>query len=261
MKEIFQHFRKEEHNVLTLLNGKFEQASNQYYAVLTDFLNPRERTMVDSLSGYYDDISVHYYGGGENSERERMRALLVPEYIDVNLNDFEITVFEMSYPEKFVSLSHRNILGAIMSLGLDRSVIGDIVIADSIQFAVSSTIKDVFIRSLNKIKNAPINLKEIPHEEFIESKIPTKTVNILSSSYRIDAVVANVLKEGRAKSKERIEKGKVKVNHSIVDEPSFIIESGDVVSVRSFGRFFVAEQIAETKKGKYRLEIKIVTDD
>ena len=50
------------------------------------------------------------------------------------------------------------------------------------------------------------------------------------------------------------------MNHSIVDEPSFIIESGDVVSVRSFGRFFVAEQIAETK-GKYRLEIKIVTDD
>ena len=70
-----------------------------------------------------------------------------------------------------------------------------------------------------------------------------------------------MLKEGRAKSKERVEKGKVKVNHSIVDEPSFIIESGDVVSVRSFGRFFVAEQIAETKKGKYRLEIKIVTDD
>src|SRR5699024_12450573 len=119
------------------------------------------------------------------------------EYIDINLNDFEITVFELSYPEKFVSLSHRNILGAIMSLGLDRSVVGDIVIADRIQFAVSSTIKDVFIHSLNKIKNAPITLKEIPHEEFIASKIPTKTVNILSSSYRIDAVVANVLKEGR----------------------------------------------------------------
>lgn len=261
MKGIYQHFRKDEHATLTLLNSKFEQASNHYYAVLTDFLNPRERSMVDSLSGFYDDITVHYYGGGENSERERMRALLVPEYLEVSLADFEITVFDLSYPEKFVTLNHRNILGAIMSLGLERSVIGDIIVADKIQFAVSSTIQDVFIHSLTKIKNAPVTLKQIPHEEFIDSNVSTKTVTILSSSYRLDTVISNVLKEGRAKSKERVEKEKVKVNHSIVDEPSFIIEDGDIVSVRGFGRFIVATQIAETRKGKYKLEIKIVTED
>lgn len=261
MKGIMQHFRKEEHETLTLLNSKFETADRNYYAVVTDFLNPRERKMVESLSGLYPDIKVEYYGGGNNEERERMRALLAPEYIEATLDDFEVTVFDMSYPEKFVTLSHRNILGAIMNLGLDRGIIGDIIVGEKIQFAVSSPYKDLFINELTKIKNAPINLNEIPHQDFIDNELSVKHVSILSSSYRLDAIVSHVLKEGRAKSKERVQKEKVKVNHSIVDEPSFIIEAGDIISVRGFGRFIVSEQIAETKKGKYRVDVMIVTDN
>lgn len=217
--------------------------------------------MIESLSGQYPDISVHYYGGGKNSERERLRALLLPEYFVYTADDFEITVFEVSYPDKFVTLSHRNLLGAIMSIGVDRALIGDIVNGDKIQFAVTSPFADLFKRELTKIKNAPLKLTEVPHNDFIDAHVNTKAVSILSSSYRIDSIVSLVLKEGRAKSKERIEKEKVKVNHSIVDEPSFIIETGDIISVRGFGRFTVTEQIAETKKGKYRLEVMIVTDN
>lgn len=260
MKGIYQHFRPEEREILTLLNSKFEQASNNYYAVLTDFLNPREQKMIESLSGRYPDITVHYYGGGNNSERERLRAILLPEYFLHSADDFEITVFEVSYPDKFVTLSHRNLLGAIMSIGVDRAIIGDIVNGDKIQFAVTSPFKELFKRELTKIKNAPLKLTEIPHSEFIDSNVNMKPAAILSSSYRLDSIVSLVLKEGRAKSKERVEKEKVKVNHSIVDEPSFIIETGDIISVRGFGRFIVTEQIAETKKGKYRLEVMIVTD-
>lgn len=260
MKGIYQHFRPEEREMLTLLNSKFEQASNNYYAVLTDFLNPREQKMIESLSGDYPDITVAYYGGGNNSERERLRALLLPEYFEHTADDFEITVFEVSYPDKFVTLSHRNLLGAIMSIGVDRGIIGDIVNGDTIQFAVASPFKELFQTELVKIKNAPLKLTEIPHGEFIDAAVNMKPVAILSSSYRLDSIVSLVLKEGRAKSKERVEKEKVKVNHSIVDEPSFIIETGDIISVRGFGRFVVTEQIAETKKGKYRLEVMIVTD-
>lgn len=256
-----QHFRKDEHEMLSLLNSKFETADRNYYAVVTDFLNPRERKMVESLSGSFPDIKVEYYGGGNNEERERMRALLSPEYIEITLDDFEITVFEVSYPEKFVTLSHRNILGAVMNLGLDRGIIGDIIVGEKIQFAVSSPYKDLFINELTKIKNAPISLKVIPHQLFQDNRLTVKHVSIMSSSYRLDAIVSHVLKEGRAKSKERVQKEKVKVNHSIVDEPSFIIESGDIISVRGFGRFIVSEQLAETKKGKYKVDVKIVTDN
>lgn len=261
MKGIYQHFRAEEREILTLLNSKFEQASDNYYAVLTDFLNPREQKMVQSLSGQYPGITVHFYGGGSNDERERMRALLLPEYFEFSMDDFEITIFEVTYPDKFVTLSHRNLLGAIMSLGIERSILGDIVNSDKIQFAVTSPFSDFFKTELTKIKNAPLKLNEIPHADFIDANVNTKPLTILSSSYRLDAIVSHVLKEGRAKSKERVEKEKVKVNHSIVEEPSFIIETGDIISVRGFGRFTVTEQIAETKKGKFRLEVMIVTDN
>jgi len=261
MKGIYQHFRPEERETLTLLNSKFEQASNNFYAVLTDFLNPREQKMVESLNGYFPDITVQFYGGGNNSQRERLRAILLPEYFEYTHDDFEITVFEVSYPDKFVTLSHRNLLGAIMSLGMERSIIGDIVNGEKTQFAVTAPFTELFKTELTRIKNAPLKLTEIPHSEFTDANVKMRPTTILSTSYRLDTVVSLVIKEGRTKSKERVEKEKVKVKHSIVDEPSFIIETGDIISVRGFGRFAVTEQIAQTKKGKYRLEVMIVTDN
>src|SRR5699024_4435589 len=153
------------------------------------------------------------------------------------------------------------LLGVSMICGVVRSVIGDIVYGEKRRFAVACPFEELFKTELTACKNAPLKLTVVPHSEFIDAAITMKPVTVLSSSYRLDSIVSLVLKEGRAKSKERVEKEKVKVNHSIVDEPSFIIETGDIISVRGFGRFAVTEQFAQKKKVKYRLEVMIVTDN
>lgn len=255
VKEIYQHFREEEKDSIVKINSKFEIASRDYYPVLLDFLDPREQKIVDSVSGYYPDITVCFYGG--KGDRERLRAMLVPEMLEVSESDFEITVLEIIYPEKFITLSHRNVLGAIMNVGLDRYVIGDIVIGDKIQLAVASPYVQMFTEQLTHIKNAPVKLKEIEHDAFISPLDDGETITVLSSSFRLDTVISDVLNEGRAKSKERVSKGKVKVNHTITNSPAFIIEVDDVVSVRHFGRFKINSIIAETRKGKYRLQVKV----
>ncbi|CAM2955802.1 RNA-binding protein [Salinicoccus roseus] len=258
MKEIYQHFRKEEHEKITMLNGKFEIAARDYYPILLDFLDPREQMIVTSLAGLHSGLRVEFYGGP--GERERQRAMIVPELLEVSEADFEITVFELEYPEKFVKLTHRNILGAVMNVGVDRSLIGDIVVGGKIQFAVAAPYAPLFHQTLTRIRNAPVVLTEVPHESFIEPVDDGKPMSILVASFRLDAIISEVIKEGRAKSKTRVEKGKVKVNHSIVENPSFIMETGDTVSIRHFGRFKVTQLIAETKKGKYRLEVRVYRD-
>lgn len=255
MKEIFQHFRPEEKETIIKLNSRFEIAERDYYPVLLDFLDPREQSIVNSLSGYYPDVKIEFYGGG--APRERMRAMLIPEMLEVSKDDFEVMVLELDYPEKFVNLEHRNILGAIMSVGLDRNLIGDIVIGDSIQFAIAKPYFHIFETELTTIKNAPVTLSEVPHAEFMDNVDDGVSETILISSFRLDTVTSDLLKEGRTKSKNRIEKGKVKVNHTVIQNPSFILETGDVVSVRHFGRYKIDEMLHETKKGKYRVKAKV----
>ena len=255
MKEIFQHFRPEEKETIIKLNSRFEIAERDFYPVLLDFLDPREQSIVQSLSGYYPDLKIEFYGGGES--RERMRAMLIPEMLEVSKDDFEVMVLELDYPEKFVNLDHRNILGAIMSVGLDRNLIGDIVIGETIQFAIARPYFHIFETELTTIKNAPVILNEVPHAEFMDNVDDGVPQMILISSFRLDTVTGELLKEGRTKSKNRIEKGKVKVNHTVVVNPAFILEEDDVVSVRHFGRYKIDEMLHETKKGKYRIKAKV----
>lgn len=258
MKDVYQHFRKEEREKITRFNSKFEIAARDYYPVLLDFLDPRERRIVESISGSYPEVNVEFYGGG--GERERMRGLIVPEMLEVSKGDFEIIVYEIGYPSKFVTLNHRNILGAVTNVGLDRSLIGDITAGEKIQIAIAKPYASFFKESLTKIKNAPVTLREIPHEAFLESADDGKRITILSSSFRLDTIISEVINEGRGKSRARVEKGKVKVNHSLVTGPSFIMETGDTVSIRHFGRFKIESLVARTRKEKYRLEVKVYRD-
>lgn len=257
MKEIFQHFRPEEKEKIIKFNSRFEVAERDYYPVLLDFLDPREQNIVESLSGHYPELKIELYGGGDAAGRERMRAMLVPEMMEVTHDDFEVMVVELEYPRKYVDLSHRNILGAIMNVGLDRNLIGDIVIGETIQFAIARPYFNVFETELTTIKNAPVTLSEVPHEQFTGIIDDGVVETVLISSFRLDTVTAEILKEGRAKAKNRIEKMKVKVNHTPVSNPAMVLEEGDVISVRHFGRYKVTELLHETKKGKYRVKTKV----
>ncbi|CAD2077026.1 RNA-binding protein [Phocicoccus pinnipedialis] len=260
MEAIFQHFRSEEKEKIIEIYSKFEIAERDYYPVLLDFLDPRERVIVDNISGHFSDIEVEYFGGGQDEDRERMRAVVHPSLIPISRDDFQITVYRLDYPEKFLDLTHRNILGAIMALGFDRAKLGDIVFGKSIQFAVDSNLKDYINMELTRIKNTPIKLIEIPNDEMITGDIETRNITIIASSYRIDTIVSEVLKESRSKSKTRVEKEKVKINHSIVTNPALNVEIGDIISVRRFGRFIVNELVHETRKGKYRIAIKVYVE-
>lgn len=181
-----------------------------------------------------------------------------PDYIQPTLDDFSMFAFEIMFPKKFVTLSHREVLGSLMSLGLKRSKFGDIIIHDeTVQVMVAQEIANFLQLNWNKIGKISVRLKQIPFEDVFSHEEEMDISLITVSSLRLDAVLANVYHQSRQKIKSLIENSLVKVNWKIVEDAHFEIAEDDVLSVRGFGRSKVLAIEGKTRKDKWRIKIGI----
>ncbi|WP_323702656.1 RNA-binding protein [Mammaliicoccus sp. Dog046] len=249
--DIYQHFRKEEKEDIDLFINKCEIADRNYQPVLTDFLDPREQFILKTIVGRFDTLEVHFFGGDEQSERKR--AIVAPDYFTPSEEDYEMVLIELKYPSKFVNLTHRNILGTIMSLGIDRNQLGDIIVNDRIQFILTKRFESYIMLELTKIKGAGIKLSTIPFENMIQSNEHWLTHDVTVSALRLDVIVKHITNTSRALSKKLIEGKRVKVNHREIDAVDFIVEENDLLSIKGYGRAVIVANNGESKKGKLRI--------
>lgn len=124
MEHLIQHFRKDEQPFIEQVVGWQREVEDRYAPKLTDFLDPRQRFIVESIIGQNDDLRI--FTAGVFEEAERMRMLIAPSYFEPTVDDFQIGIYTINYPAKFVQLRHPDVLGALLSIGLDRSKFGDI---------------------------------------------------------------------------------------------------------------------------------------
>lgn len=258
MTNIYQHFRKEEQPFIDQVLSWQEGVERTYLAKLSDFLNPREIKIYQSLIGKNEEFVLSFFGGDEG--RERKRALLAPYYEQPVPEDFQIILMEAVYPEKFVSLSHRDIMGAFLSSGIKRKKLGDIVVRDGkIQILVTADIAGYVQVNLTSIKKATVTFEEKPLKELMESKEKWTEKDVTVSSLRLDVVVKELYQFSRQKASEYIQKGLVKVNFQTVDNPAFQLEEGDLLSVRGKGRGHLQSIHGKTKKDKWRITVGKLT--
>lgn len=254
MEHLIQHFRKDEQPFIEQVIGWQREVEDRYAPKLTDFLDPRQRFIISSVIGQSDDLNIYTEGGFE--QPERMRVLIAPSYFTPQEGDYQITIFSISYPSKFVQLRHPDVLGALLSVGIERSKFGDIRVAENtVQFAVAAEVADYVRTNLTGIGKVKVHLEEVGtqpllqlEEEWVES---TTTV----SSMRLDVVMATVLNISRQKSQSLINAGRVKVNWTVREQGSFELQEGDILSARGFGRLKILMTEGRTKKDKIRLQI------
>ncbi|WP_088105018.1 RNA-binding protein [Halalkalibacter urbisdiaboli] len=249
---IYQHFREEERSFVDqVLEWKYD-VGTLHQTKLTDFLDPREQDIVKTVIGHDDDLSLSLWGGSSYSERKR--AVLCPSYLDITDEDFQLSLFAIDYPSKFVSIEHRDVLGSLMNIGLKREKFGDIVIEDGIaQLVVASEISDYVEWNVKQIGRATVTLNHIPFSAHINPKDEWDESTATVSSLRLDVVLAEVYKLSRTKVLPYIEKGLVKVNWKVSDQASFLVKEGDHLSVRGLGRSKLHAIEGKTKKDKLRL--------
>ncbi|MDU0461891.1 YlmH family RNA-binding protein [Staphylococcus ureilyticus] len=251
--DIYQHFRKEEHELIDQLIDKCYRANNQFAPVLTSFLDPRGQYILNVVVGSFQDLEVTFYGG---PYAERQRAIIAPDYFQPEVEDFEIILFEIDYPQKFVTLQHQHVLGTIMSLGIERDQLGDIVVDNRIQFTLTKQLESYIILELNKIKGATVKLNALPIKDMIQSVENWHSSETTVSGLRLDVVLKEMIRKSRSISKQLIEKKRVKVNHTIIDSADFQLDKGDLLSIQGYGRAMITDIGGKTKKDKVRISYK-----
>ncbi|WP_186577539.1 YlmH family RNA-binding protein [Aquibacillus kalidii] len=250
--DIYQHFRKEEHPFIDQILSWKDEVERYFQPKLTDFLNPREQTIFATIIGKDSDMQLHFFGG--NEETERKRAILAPFYETITVNDFETELLEATYPTKFISLEHRDVLGAFLSTGIKRKKMGDLLVADgTIQIIVSSELVSYIKMNLTDIKKASVTFEEQSFDKQLEKKEAWIAEHTTVSSLRLDAVLKEIYNISRQNAVSAIQKGLVKVNFQLVDNPSFKIEPGDLLSMRGKGRSKLSEIHGLSKKDKWKV--------
>src|SRR5690625_1135685 len=186
---IYQHFRKEERPFIDQVLSWKDQVERSYIEKQTDFLDPREQQIVSMIIGSNEmEVKLNIFGGVQNAERKR--AIISPYYQEVTENNFQITLLEAAYPKKFLTLTHRDILGACLSLGIKRNIIGDIVVEDGkIQIIVATEIAAYIIANLTAINKASINLKEKPLSSIIEKQMDWEEREQTVAYLRLDGIL------------------------------------------------------------------------
>lgn len=254
---VYQHFREHEHPFIDRVLSWIDQVENMYTVYVSDFLDPREQQIIAMLIGSAND-AIHYDFFGGVSAAERKRAVIAPKFVPIEKNDFGIVALQATFANKFISLTHRDVLGSIASLGIDRSKLGDIFVHDDagiIQLVTTEPLAPFMQMHLTKIKQASLTFAPIPFTELkqVEQQWEEKLITV--SSLRLDVVLKEMYQLSRTKASKLIAAERVKINHTLVNEPAIQLEENDLLSVRGFGRSKLIKVHGTTRKGKLNVTI------
>lgn len=251
--EIYQHFRKEEQPFIDQIMSWKEQVEQTFIPRLTDFLDPREQQIVSMIIGENNE-ELKLYSSGASEFAERKRMLIAPFYDEVTEDSYQTTLLEANYNEKFVTLEHRDVMGAFMSLGVKREKLGDIVVGNGrIQIILAAEISQYIIMNLTSVKHAKVKLKEASLSELIMERPNWVEFSKTVSSMRLDALVKEIYHVSRKDAQEAIDKLQVKVNHKVVQDNKFQLQAGDLLSLRGKGRSKLISIDGQTRKENWRI--------
>ena len=222
--------------------------------IFTGFLNEAE--YADVLSLGEPACGMRAWGGHEASDRVMVR-FGDPETFGYE-EPFPIRILKISpLMEKFAdTLTHRDFLGALLHLGIERRVIGDILLDGVTAYVFCDEKMSAFLtENLTRVKHTDVRCTET--EQIPDSLQPSlKSVEIQVSSGRLDAVISHVFSLSRSEAQNLFRRQEVFVNGRVVENLSHIPQEGDLISVRHFGKFRFAGQTRTTRKGKLCLRIE-----
>ncbi|MBQ2987035.1 MAG: RNA-binding protein [Tyzzerella sp.] len=222
----------------------------------SDFLNLNELNILHTTPKQEWFSRYETYGGYEYSERQMVAFL--PDALCYE-NKYPICALKIEPLQRKFSeaLSHRDYLGAILNLGIDRCKLGDILIEEyyAIVFAHQS-LKNFIMEELTRIRHTSVCITEIDAED-VSYQPNTKEISGTVSSLRLDSLLSLAFSSSRSKLVAYIENGKVFVNGKLVTSNGYQIKENDIISVRGLGRFQFKEMLSQTKKGRFYVKIHL----
>lgn len=253
-------------------------ARPRFPAVASCFLTPREQRIVFEVSGVAD---FFYFGGAVGATRRKL--IFLPEWIECDAlrpkspfseeTEKEFLFALESYgmdgllselmsvvrikTSGYEKVSHRDILGALMSLGIKRETLGDICFFEGDAYVFCENITADFIceelckagRDTVKAEKCslPENFRIVHHFEEMSTTV---------ASPRLDGVVRALCNISREDAAEIVESGMTELNYFIECECDTKVSDGDIISVRGYGKYVIDSAADVTRKGRIRLSAR-----
>ncbi len=246
-----------------LLKARFVDLSKKAYKqniyTYTGFLTPAELAVFDDISSELKYVGYEISGGHELAERQMISFGSEELFGYENVWPIKILCVE-PYIEKFADeLNHRDFLGAVMNLGIERNVIGDILVKDNKKAYIfcHENIFQYIIDSLTKIKHTNVKIRAIePEEELAELTPELLDMNIIVASPRFDAIIASLTKKSRSETLKYFSTKKVLLNGRIEERNSITLKPDDIFSIRGYGKYKFISCGNETRKGKIYVNVQ-----
>ncbi|MTB64380.1 RNA-binding protein [Streptococcus sp. zg-86] len=257
-KQLLQHFPREEKEFIEKIIDICQQVEMTYSYRLTAFLNPKQDEIAHSIAGYFQ---LRYFTSRSLVSTEFSRGIIAPDYYRLDEQDFDMAFVELSYPRKYASLTHSQILGTLVNrLGIKRQHIGDILLEEEHTYVLlDRRFVPLLVSEVQKVARTPVEWTEVDRKSIsVKHSFDAETEQILVSSLRIDKLVSTVFRIPRSRASQLIEARQVKVDYHIVEQVGKTMEEGQLISVRGFGRVRVAKLIGYSKQGKVKLEVEVI---
>ena len=239
------------------LKELYDKADNGSYYTFTDFLGLMEQSILAEIMPRLYRGSVDTYGGAEGAERVMVR-FGNPDEIGYETPYPIVWVAVEPLSQKFADkLTHRDFLGALLNLGIERCKLGDIVIRENVGYVFAEErIAEFITGELSKVKRTDVKARIIdtlPEGELYK----TETRRIQIQSERLDAVVAKVFSLSRDDAQTLVKRSLVFVNGKETASSSYTPKEGDRISVRGHGRFIYKSFDSTSRKGKLNAIVEL----
>ena len=244
---------------------------------VSSFLTPREAKYARiHLSSRVSAGTAVLWGGYLTAER--VRAVILPDYteglvdptalasdpaaalFDAGLDDLAEFIRGAVCPVQvrgsgFRELSHRDYLGSVLGLGLERDAIGDILMPDahSAILLTDSRVGDFLTTQMEKVATDTVKVSRLPEGIALTGTRRLQPITDTVASERLDCVVAALCNLSREKAQMAVKSGLVELDYEACEACDTTVEAPAVISVRGYGKFTVHAFDGTTRKGRIRL--------
>jgi len=253
--------KDDEKLILAKLNDKIRICKTRNRIVNTEFLNIHQENIIRKELERLKEKNFYFTGGFEEAESKLLIIYpnkLTEEIATDNIGNI-IKAIQIILPnEQKGKYAHRDYLGTIMSFGLERERIGDILVYDDKAFIlvlkenaeyIKTSLQDTIKFKKSKIEVIDINRIEVKQPELEEIKISV-------SSERLDNFVSEIAKISRKMATDLIERELVSINCKVESKQTKLVNKGDILIIRGYGKFIIGEGLNINKKGKQIIIIK-----
>lgn len=172
---------------------------------------------------------------------------------------FPMKLIKIQNTSKFSNLTHRDYLGGILSLGIERNKIGDLLVdANSCYVPVHEEIESFILYNIDKISKVVCKVELIDGLDVLPKHSFNEEI-ILVSSLRIDGIVSKIINISRSKAQAMIEQGQVLINYVKIKDKSYELKGEERITIRGFGKFILGNSIGNSKSGRIKIIIKKYT--